>query len=430
MEKENYNNGYNQDNTEPKLYDDLPKEIVDMLMETHPLMGKNEQADTTSVSYAKTDVQNNDANYVDWSGGNGVPSEETMIGRRTRRYAQEDGDQQYTMRFQTIQSENDTQEGMYQTQMVYDNQEGMYHTQRIDFTPQYSPHQQQYDNDYDNTYQQQPEYYNEVSQNTNYNTYQDAYQNSYQGGYQQEQHTQNGYENREQKSYDMSQSTERKGPLMQEIEITLPSHGAREENMDMDMRENRRNRRNNYDDYDLTRGAKQMDLDELYSDDYDDEESISFRPGKKLSIVFSIIVIALIGFLGFRCISLGSKLKEAQKTIAEQEDLSARYETLEMDKLKLEEEIKTLKGGGTTPAAEGEGNTQQNNGENSSSSETNGDDPGNFDWYTVTESDNSWWTLAQRFYGDGTQYTRILEANGKTESDYLRAGDKLKIPKK
>ena len=35
MEKENYSNGYNQDNTEPKLYDELPKEIVDMLMETH-----------------------------------------------------------------------------------------------------------------------------------------------------------------------------------------------------------------------------------------------------------------------------------------------------------------------------------------------------------------------------------------------------------
>ena len=98
---------------------------------------------------------------------------------------------------------------------------------------------------------------------------------------------------------------------------------------------------------------------------------------------------------------------------------------------KLEEEIKTLKGGGTTATAEGE-NTQQNNNENSNSnsSEANTDDPGNFDWYTVTESDNSWWTLAQRFYGDGTQYTRILEANGKTENDYLRAGDKLKIPKK
>ena len=423
MEKENYSNGYNQDNTEPKLYDELPKEIVDMLMETHPLMGKNEQTDTTIYGRINN-TQNNDTNYVDWSGGNVAPSEETIIGRRTRRYAQEDADQQYTMRFQTIQSENDIQEGMYQTQMVYDNQEGMYHTQKIDFTPQYSSHQQ-YDNDYENTYQQQPEYHNEISQNTNYNTYQDAYQNSYQGGYQQEPQIQNGYENREQKLYDTPQPTERKGPLMQEIEITLPSHNTKDENMDM--REGRRNRRGNYDDYDLTRGAKQMDLDELYSDDYDDEESISFRPGKKLSIVFSVIIIALIGFLGFRCISLGSKLKEAQKVIAEQEDLSARYETLEMDKLKLEEEIKTLKGGGTT-TPEGE-STQQNNGENSNNSEGNGDDPGNFDWYTVTESDNSWWTLAQRFYGDGTQYTRILEANGKTENDYLKAGDKMKIPK-
>ena len=103
----------------------------------------------------------------------------------------------------------------------------------------------------------------------------------------------------------------------------------------MEGREGRRNRHYDFDDYDLARGAKQMDLDELYSDDYDEEDSISFRPGKKLGILFSVILIALIGFLGFRCISLGSKLKEAEKTIAEQEDLSARYETLEMDKLKF-----------------------------------------------------------------------------------------------
>ena len=86
MEKENYSNGYNQDNTEPKLYDELPKEIVDMLMETHPLMGKNEQTDTTIYGRINN-TQNNDTNYVDWSGGNVAPSEETIIGRRTRRYA-------------------------------------------------------------------------------------------------------------------------------------------------------------------------------------------------------------------------------------------------------------------------------------------------------------------------------------------------------
>ena len=45
MEKERYD-GYNRDKTEPSdLYEDLPKEVVDILMETHPLMGKNEQQD-------------------------------------------------------------------------------------------------------------------------------------------------------------------------------------------------------------------------------------------------------------------------------------------------------------------------------------------------------------------------------------------------
>ena len=165
-----------------------------------------------------------------------------------------------------------------------------------------------------------------------------------------------------------------------------------------------------------------MDLDELYSDDYDDEETISFRPGKKLSIVFSIIVIVLIGFLGFKCVSLGGKLREAEKTIAENNDLNEKYQSLEMENLKLEEELRTLKAGGTPETPEGENNEVQG-------TETNSDDPGNFDWYTVTESDNSWWALAQKFYNDGTQYQKILDANGKKESDYVRVGDKLKIPK-
>lgn len=412
MEKENYN-GYNSENGEPKLYDELPKEVVDILMETHPLMGKNEQSDGTTMyrrrnrqNTTQTEPSQDTTSYVDWSGG-GITGEETIVGRRTRRYAQEDGDQQYTMRFQTIQSESDIQDDMYQTQ-------------KIDFTPQYSPHQQEYDNmdynnnQYDNSYEQQSEYMDGVSQNTNYD-----YQNSYQGGYQQDDYEnseQNGYT--EQNNYSMSERRERKGPLMQEIEITLPSPGGTRE----EPQQSRRNRHNHYEDFDLARGAKQMDLDELYSDDYDEEEAISFRPGKKLSIVFSIIVIVLIGFLGFKCVSLGGKLKEAEKTIAENNDLNEKYQSLEMENLKLEEELKTLKSGGTPAASEGENAETQGN-------ETSNDDPGNFDWYTVTESDNSWWALAQKFYNDGTQYQKILDANGKKESDYIKVGDKLKIPK-
>ena len=422
MEKENYS-GYNE-NMERKRYENLqPEEIVDRIMDTHGLSSPDNsmmyrRRNRQQSNMEQNEVSQNTTTAVDWSGGSipGITGEETIIGRRTRRYAQEDGDQQYTMRFQTIQSESDiyqTQAGqnMYQTQVG----QNMYETQRIKFTP-YSSHQPAYDgfdNYNDNPYDEQAEY--EPSQDTNYNVYQDSYQDSYQGGYPENQ----------QNTYDVPEERQRKGPLMQEIEITLPGPGGNTGETNTDGRESRRNRHNSYeyDDYDLARGAKQMDLDELYSDDYDDEESISFRPGKKLSIVFSIILIALVGFLGFRCVSLGGKLKEAQKTIADNEELSEKYETLQMDKLKLEEELNTLKSGGT-PAAEGQ--TEADNNATNTASE----DEGNFDWYTVTASDNSWWTLAQRFYGDGTQYTRILEANGKTENDYLKAGDRLKIPKK
>ena len=85
MEKERYD-GYNRDKTEPSdLYEDLPKEVVDILMETHPLMGKNEQQDGATI-YRRRTRQNNeqtqvsqDTTSIDWSGAAG---EETVIGRK------------------------------------------------------------------------------------------------------------------------------------------------------------------------------------------------------------------------------------------------------------------------------------------------------------------------------------------------------------
>lgn len=434
MEKENYN-GYNE-NKERKRYENLqPEEIVDRIMDTHALAGSDtatmyRRRNRTNNMEQTNEVSQNTMTSLDWSGGGG---DETIVGRRTRRYAQEDADQQYTMRFQTIQSEDEsmyhTQVGfdnqnmyhtqteldnqnMYQTQTGFDNQ-NMYQTQNINFTPQYSSRQpyNDFDDYHDNAYQEQADY--GVSQDTNYNVYQNSYQDS---------------EYPENNTYHTQEENPRKGPLMQEIEITIPGPGGREENPEN--REGRRNRHYDFDNYDLARGAKQMDLDELYSDDYDDEDSISFRPGKKLSILFSVILIALIGFLGFRCVSLASKLKAAERTIAENEDISAKYEALQMDNLKLEEELNTLKAGGTPTTSEGqEGQTTNNTNTTANVSDATNNDEGNFDWYTVTGSD-TWWSLAQKFYGDGTQYTRILEANGKKETDYVKAGDKLKIPKK
>ena len=327
MEKERYD-GYNRDKTEPSdLYEDLPKEVVDILMETHPLMGKNEQQDGATI-YRRRTRQNNeqtqvsqDTTSIDWSGAAG---EETVIGRRTRRRNQEEA-QQYTTRFQPIQSETEQEQNTYDTQINYQDETGydetIYQTQ-VGLSTQYD-NQQQNDSSFDYS-----NGYDDTEQTTAYMPYtEDMYDTNYQ----------------QNETYDdytaASERRERHGPLMQEIEITLPSKNSQQEQHHTAT--GRRGRSRNFEDFDLERGAKQLDLNELYSDDYEDEERITFRPSKKFGVIFSVIAIVLIGFLGFRCISLGGKLKTAEQTIAENENLKTQYETLQMDKLKLEEELNT-----------------------------------------------------------------------------------------
>ena len=402
MEKERYD-GYNRDNTEPSdLYEDLPKEVVDILMETHPLMGKNEQQDGATI-YRRRAKQNDEqpqvsqnTTSIDW--GNAA-TEETVMGRRSRRRNQEQA-QQYTTTFEPIQPEaENTYDMEYQNETGYE--EGIYQTQVGLSAPYADPQQNDLSFDYGSGY-------DSTEQTMAYEPYtEDMYDTNYQQNV----------------SYDAytapMERRERRGPLMQEIEITLPSKNVPQE--DGYASSSRRGHNRSYEDFDLARGAKQLDLNELYSDDYEDEERITFRPGKKFSVIFSVIAIVLIGFLGFRCISLGGRLKTAEQTIAENENLKSQYETLQMDKLKLEEELQALKGGGTTAQGEGE-NAQQGSTDTSS-------EEGNFDWYTTTASDTSWWGLAEKFYGNGTQYQKILDANGKTENDYLKAGERIKIPK-
>ena len=49
------------------------------------------------------------------------------------------------------------------------------------------------------------------------------------------------------------------------------------------------------------------------------------------------------------------------------------------------------------------------------------------DSYTVQSGDSPW-SIAQKVYGDGTQYNLIMSANGITDSTRLRVGMVLKIP--
>lgn len=51
------------------------------------------------------------------------------------------------------------------------------------------------------------------------------------------------------------------------------------------------------------------------------------------------------------------------------------------------------------------------------------------DYYNYTvQSGDSFWLIAKKVYGDGTQYPKILKYNGMNENTVIYAGDVLKIP--
>ncbi len=48
----------------------------------------------------------------------------------------------------------------------------------------------------------------------------------------------------------------------------------------------------------------------------------------------------------------------------------------------------------------------------------------------VTKADDTWWKIAKKFYGEGSLYTVILDANSLTKESTLRVGMTLIIPPK
>ncbi|WP_352399690.1 LysM peptidoglycan-binding domain-containing protein [Anaerotignum sp.] len=189
--------------------------------------------------------------------------------------------------------------------------------------------------------------------------------------------------------------------------------------------------RNRYEDLDFEEKAKQEHLDSLY-DDYDDDED--YRGGmNKLSIILGIIGLVLIIFLIFKCVSLSSKLEDAQNQVAASEELSAKYEKIQLEKMQLEEQLS----GESNPNG-GEGTTTSNEGQTSagdSSSTTTSNNAGgsslstgNTTEYVVQKGDTAW-SIAQKTLGNGAEYQKILDANNLKETDTIDVGTKLKIPR-
>lgn len=339
------------------LYNDLPKEVQDILMQTHPLMGRANE-DTEAAAY------------------------------RTRRPQREDVEEVKEARMQQVSSE----------------------INEIKRAPQQEGDPTRY-----------------VSRRAR--SMESEYAESSRGSMAEDDYN-------EDIQYVSVMPARKKSRIMEEVTIqtSAPQKSGMKKKKQKKEREEmpfsdmeRSGDRPRYEDIDFEERAKQEHLDSLYEDDYDD-----YRGGRKskLPLILGIVGLVLIVFLIFKTVTLSSQLEEAQQKVTETQDLNEKYEQVQLEKMQLQEELDALKnpdGTKTEETTEGDSESASTTTGDSGSSSSSSTSSSGTTEYTVQDGDTPW-TMAQKFYGNGAEYTKILEANGLTEGANIQPGDVLKIP--
>lgn len=346
------------------LYNDLPKEVQDILMQTHPLMGRANE-DTEAAAYRTRRPQREDVEEVKEARMQQVSSEINEI----KRAPQQEGDPTRYVSRRARSMESEYAE---------------------------SPRGSMAEDDYNEDIQ-----------------------------------------------YVSVMPARKKSRIMEEVTIqtSAPQKSGMKKKKQKKEREEmpfsdmeRSGDRPRYEDIDFEERAKQEHLDSLYGDGYDDD----YRGGgrSKLPLILGMIGLVLIIFLIFRTVTLSSQLEEAQQQITETQDLNERYEQVQLEKMQLQEELDALQNPDGAVAQENtEGNaddSETTTGDSTSGSDSNtsssssGSSSGTTE-YTVQQGETPW-SMAQKFYGNGAEYTKILEANGLQEGENIKPGDVLKIP--
>lgn len=346
------------------LYNDLPKEVQDILMQTHPLMGRANE-DTEAAAYRTRRPQREDVEEVKEARMQQVSSEINEI----KRAPQQEGDPTRYVSRRARSMESEYAE---------------------------SPRGSMAEDDYNEDIQ-----------------------------------------------YVSVMPARKKSRIMEEVTIqtSAPQKSGMKKKKQKKEREEmpfsdmeRSGDRPRYEDIDFEERAKQEHLDSLYGDGYDDD----YRGGgrSKLPLILGIVGLVLIVFLIFKTVTLSSQLEEAQQQITETQDLNERYEQVQLEKMQLQEELDALQNPDGAAAQENtEGNaddSETTTGDSTSGSDSNtsssssGSSSGTTE-YTVQQGETPW-SMAQKFYGNGAEYTKILEANGLQEGENIKPGDVLKIP--
>lgn len=346
------------------LYNDLPKEVQDILMQTHPLMGRANE-DTEAAAYRTRRPQREDVEEVKEARMQQVSSEINEI----KRAPQQEGDPTRYVSRRARSMESEYAE---------------------------SPRGSMAEDDYNEDIQ-----------------------------------------------YVSVMPARKKSRIMEEVTIqtSAPQKSGMKKKKQKKEREEmpfsdmeRSGDRPRYEDIDFEERAKQEHLDSLYGDGYDDD----YRGGgrSKLPLILGIVGLVLIVFLIFKTVTLSSQLEEAQQKVTETQDLNEKYEQVQLEKMQLQEELDALQNPDGAAAQENtEGNADDSetttgdstSGSDSNTSSSSSGSSGGTTEYTVQQGETPW-SMAQKFYGNGAEYTKILEANGLQEGDNIQPGDVLKIP--
>lgn len=346
------------------LYNDLPKEVQDILMQTHPLMGRANE-DTEAAAYRTRRPQREDVEEVKEARMQQVSSEINEI----KRAPQQEGDPTRYVSRRARSMESEYAE---------------------------SPRGSMAEDDYNEDIQ-----------------------------------------------YVSVMPARKKSRIMEEVTIqtSAPQKSGMKKKKQKKEREEmpfsdmeRSGDRPRYEDIDFEERAKQEHLDSLYGDGYDND----YRGGgrSKLPLILGIVGLVLIVFLIFKTVTLSSQLEEAQQQITETQDLNERYEQVQLEKMQLQEELDALQNPDGAAAQENtEGNADDSetttgdstSGSDSNTSSSSSGSSSGMKEYTVQDGETPW-SMAQKFYGNGAEYTKILEANGLQEGENIKPGDVLKIP--
>ncbi len=332
------------------MYKDLPKEVVNILMQTHPLMGRNDDPEATAY--------------------------------RTRRPQRDDLDEIREARMQRVSDEIDEMSNAPQQ----DGDPTKYVSRRSRYTEE----------------PVEEEVYTSAPKGNTMN------EDDYDDGIQ----------------YVSMMPARRKSKIVEEVTIQTTPGGKRSRRKESydDMSQTAYNRRS-YEEMDFETRLKQEHLDNLYDEDGYDEEDEYRGTTSKLPYILGIIGLLLIIFLIFRTVSLGSQLQDAKNQITQNESYKEKYEEIQLEKMQLEEQ---LEGKTTGDAAKEEKEPAKENKTESEKKETAGS--GTTEEYTIVSGDTLW-KIAEKTLGNGAEYQKILDANGMKESDNLKIGAKLKIPK-